>query len=564
MLTSGLNEQVPDADLWRSVCEGSVPAFETVVQRYQSLVCAVAYNACGDLALSEDVAQEAFWSAWRERASLAEPGRLRAWLYGIARNLGHNARRRVTRALPTAPLEAAASVPTGGPGPVDTVASREEECLVWRALEQIPESYREPLILFYREDQSVAEVASTLDLSPDAAKKRLSRGREMLQEQVAKLVEGTLRRSRPGRPFTVGVVTGLATLTVGAKTALAGTGAAQAAAPFATVTGAGLTGALVGPVVGSLGGLFGGWLGTWLPAQVAPTKPEREHLLRTGKRTLVLSILFTVILLVPTIALAGRLSPVVSGVLLGAWLAVLSAYVTVEFVCMTRKVRRLRSEAAAAEPNDTPLRAGLEAFASRYRGRVFRSRATFLGLPLVDVNVSDPAPVSSPNPRRVARGWIAIGDDAYGVLFAFGGRAFGLIACGGLAVGLVAVGGGALGAFALGGGAAGIVAFGGIGLGWQACGGVALAWDVACGGVGVAWHAAYGGLAIAYHHAVHGPAWAQFVTWDAARASDAGQPLVEAVEWYAANVSWIAATAALTSLLACGAAMLMYRREPAR
>ncbi len=217
MLTSGLHEEIPDADLWRSVCKGSVPAFETVVQRYQSLVCAVAYNACGDLALSEDVAQEAFWSAWRERASLAEPSRLRAWLYGIARNLGHNARRRVARALPTAPMEAAASVPTGGPGPADAVVSREEECLVWQALEQIPESYREPLILFYREEQSVAEVASTLDLSPDAAKQRLSRGREMLREQVTKLVEGTLRRSRPGRPFTAGVVTGIATFSVRAR-----------------------------------------------------------------------------------------------------------------------------------------------------------------------------------------------------------------------------------------------------------------------------------------------------------------------------------------------------------
>jgi hypothetical protein len=435
-------------------------------------------------------------------------------------------------------------------------------------LEQIPESYREPLILFYRQEQSVAEVAAALELTADAVKQRLSRGRDMLQERVAQLVAGTLRRSRPGRPFTVAVVASLATLSAGAKTALAGTGAAtgaaQAAVPLAKVAGAGLTGALLGPVLGVLGGLLGGWLGAWLPAQVAGTKPERESMLRTGKRMLLLSLLFTVLLLVAMVAFAGRLSSVNHVVLLAVWLVTYWAYVLVEVVCLTCTVSRLRTEAGKAEPNDTPLRAGLEAFASRYRGRVFRSRATFLGLPLLDVNVSDPVPALEPAPRRVARGWIAIGDDAYGVLFAFGGRAFGLIACGGLAVGLVAVGGGALGAFALGGGAAGLVAFGGIALGWQACGGVALAWDVACGGVGVAWRAAYGGLAIAYHHAVHGPALAQFATWDAARASDAGQPLVAAIDWYAANVPWIAPTAVLTGLLACGAALLMYRREPAR
>ena len=53
------------------------------------------------------------------------------------------------------------------------------------------------------EEQSVAQVAAALDLSPDAVKQRLSRGRGLLREQVARLVEGALRRSRPGRPFTV-------------------------------------------------------------------------------------------------------------------------------------------------------------------------------------------------------------------------------------------------------------------------------------------------------------------------------------------------------------------------
>ena len=38
---------------------------------------------------------------------------------------------------------------------------------MWRALEQIPEIYREPLILFHRENQSVELVATSLDLSED-------------------------------------------------------------------------------------------------------------------------------------------------------------------------------------------------------------------------------------------------------------------------------------------------------------------------------------------------------------------------------------------------------------
>ena len=54
--------------------------------------------------------------------------------------------------------------------------------------------------------------------------------------------------------------------------------------------------------------------------------------------------------------------------------------------------------------------------------------AALLGLPLVDVNVCDAGPQSSPG---VARGWIAVGDDARGVLVAIGGKALGFLAVGG-------------------------------------------------------------------------------------------------------------------------------------
>jgi hypothetical protein len=74
----------------------------------------------------------------------------------------------------------------------------------------------------------VAEVVAALDLSAAAVKQRLSRGRGMLRERMAELVEGALRRSRPGRAFTVAVVTGLAALSAGARAALAGAGAAGA------------------------------------------------------------------------------------------------------------------------------------------------------------------------------------------------------------------------------------------------------------------------------------------------------------------------------------------------
>jgi len=67
-----------------------------------------------------------------------------------------------------------------------------------RSLERVPELYREALILFYREHQSIENVARELDLTEDAVKQRLSRGRRLLQEEVLSFVETALERTKPG------------------------------------------------------------------------------------------------------------------------------------------------------------------------------------------------------------------------------------------------------------------------------------------------------------------------------------------------------------------------------
>jgi zinc protease len=586
MSTPAVTERASDSELWQLVRQGSAPAFELVVKRHQSLVCAVAYSSCGDLTLSEDIAQETFWAAWRERAALEQAGSLRSWLCGIARNLGNNARRRASRAAEAAtPLEDVAEPSTPTRGPAEEAATREMESLVWQTLEQIPETYREALILFYREQQSVAEVAAALELSADAVKQRLSRGRGMLRERLAELVGETLRRSRPGRAFTVAVMTSLATLSAGTKTAVAGAGAAGTGAALSGAAGptlkaaAGLSGGALGGVLGMFGGMAGGWLGTWIPAQLAPTKRERDYLLRTGRRMLLVSGLFMAALVAGAFALLERFPIWYYLTFWGTWFVAYGAYVTVEGVRAARGMKRLHAEAPpAAEPNDSRLRAGVDAVVRRYRGRVFRSRATLFGLPLIDINCLDPELTAgwggagpAPGGRGTARGWIAIGDDARGVLLAvgskacgliaFGGRTLGVFSFGGVAAGIVAVGGLALGVIGFGGLAVGGLAVGGLGVGWQAWGGGAVAWDVACGGGAVAWRAAYGGAAIAHDYAVGGEASARHANDEAAEAVLLEHPLVRGTKWYIANTGWCTTVIVLLSVLPTPIMLLlMYRR----
>ncbi|MGN6369322.1 MAG: RNA polymerase sigma factor [Phycisphaerae bacterium] len=142
-----------DASLALQSTAGDKSAFTQLVQRYQSLICAIAYNATGNLAHSEDLSQEIFIAAWKQLPSLRQPAHFRPWLCGIARNLINNARRSSLR-HPTQSLAAPVDSPIDPPAPTQDPAasaiSREEESLLWRSLERIPDSCREPLILFYR------------------------------------------------------------------------------------------------------------------------------------------------------------------------------------------------------------------------------------------------------------------------------------------------------------------------------------------------------------------------------------------------------------------------------
>lgn len=194
-----------DAELLAATRRGERAAFGALVERYQGVVCAVTYSRTGDRALSEDVAQDTFLAAWRQLDQLREVGRLRAWLCGIARNLARKARRKTSREALVSP----ANEPVSDADPFERVSEHQSEALVRSALDRVPEAYREVLVLYYREQRSVREVAAALEISEAAALQRLSRGRQYLAEGVTQLVERSLRGALPRKSLVAGVLAAL-------------------------------------------------------------------------------------------------------------------------------------------------------------------------------------------------------------------------------------------------------------------------------------------------------------------------------------------------------------------
>jgi RNA polymerase sigma factor (sigma-70 family) len=480
-----------DAQLVEWSLMGDRDAFVRIVERYQSLVCSITYGATGSLSLSEDLAQETFVTAWKQLSELREPSKLWAWLCGITRFLvGKELRRQGREPVHAAePLDAVQEPPAPGPSPSAQAISREEEAILWRALEQIPDTYREPLILFYREQQSVARVAHELELSEDAVKQRLSRGRTMLTEQVAAFVEGALQQTTPGKAFTLGVLAALPLWTTSAKAAAVGAAAAKGSAAAKAAAATGLFGAVFGPIVGVLGAMAGSKVGI----ENTDSPRERQFMVKGTRIIWTIAGLFSLVVFAFVFIMHHwrETHPVLITVaLIAAGLAYVIALLVIT-LWMNRTQRRIRREEAAKLPSGTRP----QTRAVPFQPFEYRSPWTLLGLPLIHVSVGSNQSCSD----RPAKGWIAVGGFAYGALFAFGGFAVGTVSVGGCTLGLVSIGGGALGLLAFGGVALGFWAAGGTALGYLAYGGGAMAWRAASGGTAVARDFAVGGVAFARH-----------------------------------------------------------------
>jgi RNA polymerase sigma factor (sigma-70 family) len=508
-----------DEALWHASQGGDREAFGRIVRRYQSLVCALAYSRTGNLASSQDLAQETFVTAWRQLADLREPSRLRSWLCGIVRNLAANAARAERRrGGPAEALDVAAEQASPADDPETQAVTHEEESLLWRALAGMPEHFRDPLVLFYREERSVAEVATQLDLSEDAVKQRLSRGRAMLREEMAGFVEAALARSRPTAAFTAAVLgaialaspapaaaaaiafaaTGGATAGVAASTAAgaaavhaagagagaaashaAGAGAGAAATSKGAITAAGAGAVIVGPVAG----LTTAWIASKAVGLTARSEPERASIAKAFRQAILFCVP-AVILLLALIAIGLKVlqpSPWFFVAVTTIWTLGLLAF-------LLRLGQRTQQDIAqirvATGTEDAAYAEHLAARGLRLvGGKRVVSTWRWLGWPLFAF-ASGGMDAGAAPARAVA--WIAVGDLAVSPFLAVGGLAIAPIAIGGVTVGVLSlsVAGIAVGGLAIGSLAAGWWAFGAAAVGWKAAaGGAAIAHDYAIGGL---------------------------------------------------------------------------------
>jgi len=466
--------QPTDAGLVGESLSGNREAFGQIVTRYQSLIYSLAFSATGSFSQSEDLAQDTFITAWQQLPHLREHDKFRSWLCGIARNCINNFLRREGRE-PTGeaePLDALTESHSPDSHLVDHIISREEEAILWRTLVRIPPLYREPLVLFYQEHQSVESVARALELSEETVHQRLSRGRKLLQEEVLAFIEGSLEKRRPQKAFTLAVIAALPL--TGASSQAATVGATVTATKSGSAAGSAVSTGFLGLFTGLSVISFGYFVR--YRAELDGTASDQERRRITGfyfrlAAAAVALVVAVTALIFPRLGGGGWSSRLLESLLTGA-------FVTYGAVAVSLSLRMIGNYRWLAANPTVQCRPVWE----------YRSRRELLGWPLVQVRLG------CKNIEPV-RAWFAVGEVAWGRLFAFGGIAIAPFSCGWIAVGLLPLGSCAFGLLSLGGFSAGVWAFGAVALGWEAFGACAVAWNGASGWLALAHHVAAGDIA---------------------------------------------------------------------
>jgi RNA polymerase sigma-70 factor (ECF subfamily) len=165
-----VQEEAPDSTLVARSRQGDAAAFEALVRRYLKGATAVGLSVLRSVADAEDVAQDAFVTAWESLDTCREPGRFAAWLFTIVRN---KARNRLAQRRPGEVVEE-----QGSSGEVERLVVRAQ---LLAALSKLNDVQREVVLLHDLEAWTHAEIAAALDLSEVNARQHLFVARKLLR-----------------------------------------------------------------------------------------------------------------------------------------------------------------------------------------------------------------------------------------------------------------------------------------------------------------------------------------------------------------------------------------------
>jgi RNA polymerase sigma-70 factor, ECF subfamily len=181
-----------DEEVVARVLSGDVGMFRVLMARHNQRLYRAVRAVLKDEHQAEDVMQETYLRAFSHLKDFAGMSRFSTWLTRIA---VHEALFRLRRAALT-PVHAVGDLTeleamSNTASPEATIAHRQLVAIVERAVDQLPEGYRDVFVLRAVDGLTVAEAAEVLEVSEEAVKTRTFRANEKLREVIEAWVGGS-------------------------------------------------------------------------------------------------------------------------------------------------------------------------------------------------------------------------------------------------------------------------------------------------------------------------------------------------------------------------------------
>ena len=183
-----------DIELINNTLSGDDTAFNSLVQKHQKNIHAIAWQKVGDYHIAEEITQDVFLQAYNNLSTLKDPNKFDRWLYVITKRRCTNWLERKKPSMLS--LDAADKATLEKTAFAHYVAEQHEKEatehyreVVNNLLEKLSDKERAVIVLYYLREMSYKEISKFLNVSISAIKSRLSRARQRLKEEELMICE---------------------------------------------------------------------------------------------------------------------------------------------------------------------------------------------------------------------------------------------------------------------------------------------------------------------------------------------------------------------------------------
>jgi RNA polymerase sigma-70 factor, ECF subfamily len=165
--------------------QGDKAAFGQLIEAYQGPVYNLAYRMLNNSGEAEEAAQEAFIRAYTRLDSYNPAHKFSTWMLSITSNycIDLIRKRRALLLSIDEPLPAHPALQSEkSKGPESQMVTNEQQEMVQELLQELPEDYRQAVVLRYWYEMSYDEIAEVMNTTVSAIKSRLFRARRLLAE----------------------------------------------------------------------------------------------------------------------------------------------------------------------------------------------------------------------------------------------------------------------------------------------------------------------------------------------------------------------------------------------